>query len=104
MKLFIIHHSKIKNHSAFTLMELLVVISIIGLLAAGAIASYSNAQKKGRDARRFEDLDLNLFELYAHASDNGVGLINHRTFVGCRLYGQGCSYRLQRDSACVRLG
>ena len=38
-------------------------------------------------ARRFQDLDLNLFELYAHASDNGVGLINHRTFVGCRIQG-----------------
>ncbi len=43
------------HKKGFTLLELLVVISIIGLLVAMAVASYSTAQKKGRDARRKED-------------------------------------------------
>lgn len=40
----------------FTLIELLVVISIIAILMAMAVASYSNAQIKARDARRISDM------------------------------------------------
>jgi len=40
----------------FTLIELLVVISIIGILMALGTASYTTAQKKGRDAKREADL------------------------------------------------
>ena len=47
---------KTYNHFGFTLLEILVVISIIGLLVAMGAASYSTAQKKGRDARRKEDI------------------------------------------------
>jgi len=42
---------------AFSLFELLVVISIIGILIAVASMSYGSAQKKARDARRMEDLN-----------------------------------------------
>ncbi len=35
----------------------------------------------------FEDLDINLFDLYADAAARGVGLIQDRTFRGCRLQG-----------------
>ncbi len=42
---------------AFTLFELLVSISIIGILIAVASLSYGSAQKKARDARRIEDLN-----------------------------------------------
>ena len=38
-------------------------------------------------APRFENLDINLFELYAQGADKGVGLVSNRTFVGCRLQG-----------------
>lgn len=38
--------------------ELLVSISIIGILVAVASVSYSGAQKKARDARRKEDMGL----------------------------------------------
>ena len=41
---------------AFTLLEILVVISIMGILIALGTAAFSTAQKKGRDARRREDL------------------------------------------------
>ena len=40
----------------FTLIELLVVISIIGILVAVAVASYTGAQIKARDARRRSDM------------------------------------------------
>lgn len=40
----------------FTLFELLISISIIGILTALAIVSFSSAQKKARDARRVQDL------------------------------------------------
>jgi len=44
------------KRDGFTLFELLVVISIIGLIVAVGMVSYSQAQKRGRDARRKEDL------------------------------------------------
>lgn len=40
----------------FTLLELLVVISIIGILMAIGSVSFSTAQKKGRDSRRQGDM------------------------------------------------
>ncbi len=45
-----------KTNDGFTLFELLVSISIIGILTALAIMSFSAAQKKARDARRIEDM------------------------------------------------
>lgn len=51
---------------AFTLLELLVVISIIGILVAMGAASFSVAQKQGRDARRRADIKAvqNVMEQY----------------------------------------
>ena len=40
----------------FTLVELLVVMSIIGVLAALAVGSFRTAQMRGRDAQRKSDL------------------------------------------------
>lgn len=45
-----------KLKAAFTLIELLIVISIIGLLATVTLASYNSAQEKGRDGIRKSDL------------------------------------------------
>ncbi len=41
---------------AFTLLELLVVIGIIGILVGLGTTSYSTAQKKARDSKRKADL------------------------------------------------
>lgn len=42
--------------SGFTLLELLVSISIIGLLIALGSVSFSTAQRRGRDSRRQSDI------------------------------------------------
>ena len=57
----------------FTLLELLVVISIIGILVAMGAASFSVAQKQGRDARRRGDMKAyqNCME-QAYTTDNSV--------------------------------
>lgn len=59
-----------KIKKAFTLFELLVSISIIAILTAIAIVSYSGAQKKARDARRIQDIDAIGKALEQYYSDN----------------------------------
>ena len=44
------------GQKGFTLLELLVVMVILGLLAAIGLSSFISSQKKGRDARRKADL------------------------------------------------
>lgn len=56
---------------AFTLIELLVVATIIGVLMSIAIVSFSNAQKKSRDAKRKADLETVRQALVLYRQDNG---------------------------------
>lgn len=46
------------NTHGFTLVELLVVITIIAVLSAIAMISYSNVLKTSRDSKRLSDLKL----------------------------------------------
>lgn len=57
----------------FTLIEMLVVISIIGILASLTLVSYTGAQKQTRDTERRSDLNQyrNSLENYA-AANNGL--------------------------------
>ncbi len=50
----------------FSLIELLVVITIIGLLASVGLTSYTRAQERARDAKRQSDLISlkNALEIY----------------------------------------
>ncbi len=55
----------------FTLVELLVVISIIGLLSTIATVSYTTARMRARDARRVADLDAVRTALHLYESEKG---------------------------------
>ena len=74
--------TKIMNNKGFTLFELLVSISIIGIMVALAVISYSGAQKKARDARRIQDMNMiqkaaeeyySLSTNYSYPADMNVG-------------------------------
>ena len=65
----ITNHFKVKR--AFTLIELLVVISIIAILVAGATASWTNAQRKSRDAKRKSDFKSVQTALELYFQTNG---------------------------------
>jgi prepilin-type N-terminal cleavage/methylation domain-containing protein len=61
------------HKKAFTLVELLVVISIIGVLSSTVFATLSSAKGKARDARRMQDIVQISKALSAYASaNNGV--------------------------------
>lgn len=46
-----------RNDVGFTLVELIVVITIIIIVSAVAMVNYSGSSKKARDARRISDLE-----------------------------------------------
>ena len=62
-----------KYQRGFTLLELLVVVSIIGILIAMIAAGFSTAQSRSRDARRRADIKAaqNGFEQY-YANNSGA--------------------------------
>jgi len=63
---------KINKRTGFTLVELLVVISIMGILTVMIAGSFVGAQQKSRDAARKANLKSVADALNMYYSDNGV--------------------------------
>ena len=58
-------------------MELLIVIAIIGLLAATAMFALSNVQARARDAKRVADIDqlVKALDLYINQTGNSYPVV-----------------------------
>ena len=65
------HKIKARRHG-FTLIEILVVITIISVLSGVGIFSYTNAQKAARDAKRRADLHSLRIALESYYAANGT--------------------------------
>ena len=57
---------------AFTLVEILVVVTIIGLLTVAAVVSYSQFTKRARDSRRITDIEQLKAALEMYRSTNDI--------------------------------
>lgn len=73
-----------KKTNGFTLVELLISISIIVILSVVLSISFSNAQKQGRDQRRIADLKAiqNAAEQYYLLSGSYPAAANYRITAG----------------------
>lgn len=75
-------------HSAFTLVELLVVISIIAILMGLSLFGLMGARESSRDGRRKADLEAIRSGLEIYKSDQG----EYPTTLGTSLTGGGNTY------------
>ncbi len=66
-----ITNKKLKITKAFTLVELLVVMAIIGILASLAVGNFRSVQARGRDAQRKSDLKQIAHSLELYYGDYG---------------------------------
>lgn len=79
---------------AFTLMELIIVIAILGILASIISANFLNSLKKGRDAKRKGDLEQIQRALEIYYEDNKAYPVTSKVTFGSSLcHIDGCSTR-----------
>ena len=71
-----VHCQHMKKHSGFTLVELLVVISIIALLSVVAFYAVTYVKARARDAKRVADLDTFSKALELYNNNTGIYPIN----------------------------
>ncbi len=76
-------YKSVKNLAGFTLLELIVVMSVLAILASLVMVTYPSAQERARDTQRISDLRQyqTLLEVYANNNDgnypsSGTNLAN----------------------------
>jgi prepilin-type N-terminal cleavage/methylation domain len=68
--------NKISKFKSFTLIEILVVATIIALLASGGVVVYTQLNRASRDAKRKTDLEQIRAALEMYRSNNGIYPVN----------------------------
>ncbi len=98
------HQSLRQSDRGFSLVELLVVISIIALLSTVVLASLSSSRQKGRDARRLADMQQIQLALAQYRGINEsypnclyAGTSNSGTACGTSLEGSTVMTTVPRD-------
>lgn len=80
-----------RKESGFTIVELLIVIVVIGILAALVVTTFSGIQRKARDSERQTDINAVASQLEAYHAQNGKypGLadLQNATFISDNLKG-----------------
>lgn len=80
-----------RKQSGFTIVELLIVIVVIGILAAIVITTFTGVQKKGRDADRKSDINSLYSQIEVYFAENGMyptlANMNDSTFRSANMQG-----------------
>ena len=80
-----------RKESGFTIVELLIVIVVIGILAALVVTTFSGIQRKARDSERQTDINAVHSQIEAYFAQNGryptVANLNDDSWVGSNLPG-----------------
>jgi prepilin-type N-terminal cleavage/methylation domain-containing protein len=80
-----------KIQKGFTIVELLIVIVVIGILAALVVTTYNGIQQRARDTERKTDLNALHSQAEAYQAQNGkypsVADMNDATFISTSLKG-----------------